>query len=305
MDAYLIEWLGAFLRVVHVISAIAWIGASFYFVWLDNSLEPQRAKSARPGVAGELWAMHGGGLYEVARYGLRPGEMPGKLHFFKWQAYATWLTGVALLVVTYYLHADTYLVGPKSGPHASGVAIGASVAFLLGGWGVYEALVRTPLARHGAAFALVMLGMVSGMSWLAFELFTPRAASVHTGALLATIMAGNVFVGIIPAQKAFLRDVEGGVEPDTERAGFAKLRSMHNNYLALPVVICMLSNHALFLHASESGWLLLVVVCGLSAIARHFFNLRSRGQTRPALLWGPLVALLAIAVGLATCRGPG
>ena len=298
MDAYLADWLTALLRVVHVIAGIAWVGASFYFVWLDSSLDPPPEWKARRGVAGDLWAIHGGGIYEVAKYRLGPEALPRRLHWFKWEAYSTWLSGSALLVVLYYLRAQTYLVGPDTWLDESGAAIGASMGYLVGGWIAYEALVRSPLSRSGALFAAVMVAVVAAMSWLAFGLFSPRAAFVHLGAFMATIMTANVFVGIIPAQKAFVRDVERGAEPDAARAAFAKLRSTHNNYFTFPVVICMVSNHSPFLYGQSWSWLLLVGLCGLSAVANHFMNLRNRGQLRPALLLGPLAALVAIAVGM-------
>ncbi len=306
MQAMMLEWLNAGFRLFHVVAAIAWIGASFYFIWLDLSLEePPRNKRDR-GVKGDLWSIHGGGIYEISKYRLAPPRMPATLHWFKWEAYTTWLTGSGLLVLLYYVQAQSYLVGNGSWLQSPGAAIGGSLCFLAAGQLIYEALVRSPLGQRGGRLAVALLAMLTLASWLAFQLFSARAAYVHMGALVGTWMAGNVFWGIIPAQKAFVADVGAGREPDPERARFAKLRSTHNNYLTLPVVFAMLSNHYPFLYGGEYAWLLLVVVGGLLAWIRHYFNLRHQGQHRPGVLVGAGVALVLVAILAAYAEhGPG
>ncbi|WP_077530999.1 urate hydroxylase PuuD [Vreelandella utahensis] len=306
MQGMMLEWLNAGFRLFHVVAAIAWIGASFYFIWLDLSLEePPRNKRDR-GVKGDLWSIHGGGIYEISKYRLAPPRMPETLHWFKWEAYTTWLTGSGLLVLLYYVQAQSYLVGNGTWLQSPAAAIGGSICFLAAGQLVYEILVRSALGRRAGTLAVALLVTLSLASWLVFQLFSARAAYIHMGALIGTWMAGNVFWGIIPAQKAFVADVGAGREPDPERARFAKLRSTHNNYLTLPVVFAMLSNHYPFLYGGEYAWFLLVVVGALLAWIRHFFNLRHQGQSRPGVLIGAGLALVCVALLTAFAEhGPG
>lgn len=296
MDGLILEWLNLAFRFFHVVAAIAWIGASFYFIWLDLSLrEPPQWKIDK-GVKGDLWAIHGGGIYEVAKYQLRPEVMPQKLHWFKWEAYSTWLSGTGLLILMYYLQAQTYLVGYNTLIQSPGLAVLASIGFLLCGQLIYEVLLRTALVKRGLVFALALLLVISLASYVAHCLFSPRAAYLHVGAMIATWMAGNVFWGIMPAQRKFIAAVSANEPPDTHAMGFAKLRSTHNNYLTLPVIFCMLSNHYSFIYGHQYSWVALVAI-GLSlAWARHFFNLKHLGVVKPYILVTSVVALLAIAV---------
>ena len=293
-NGLVLEWLNLAFRFFHVVAAIAWIGASFYFIWLDLSLrEPPKWKTDQ-GVKGDLWAIHGGGIYEVAKYSLRPQVMPQKLHWFKWEAYSTWLSGTGLLILMYYLQAQTYLVGYNTLIQSPGLAVVASISFLLGAQLIYELLLRTSLVKNGLAFALVLLLLIGAASYLAHCLFSPRAAYLHIGAMIATWMAGNVFWGIMPAQRKFIAAVTNNETPDTCAMAFAKLRSTHNNYLTLPVVFCMLSNHYPFIYGHEYAWLALVAI-GLSlAWARHFFNLKHLGVVKPYILVTSLIALIFI-----------
>ncbi len=294
MDGLILEWFNLAFRFFHVVAAIAWIGASFYFIWLDLSLREPPPWKAEQGVKGDLWAIHGGGIYEVAKYHLRPQVMPQKLHWFKWEAYSTWISGSCLLLLMYYLQAKTYLVGYNTLIQSPGLAVAASVGFLLGAQLIYELLLRTPLVKRGLAFGLVLLLLISAASYLAHCLFSPRAAYLHVGAMIATWMAGNVFWGIIPAQRKFLTAVTNNEAPDGCAMAFAKLRSTHNNYLTLPVVFCMLSNHYPFIYGHEYAWLALVAI-GLSlAWARHFFNLKHLGMVKPYILVTSLIALIFI-----------
>lgn len=295
MEAMILEWLNLAARGLHVVAGIAWIGASFYFIWLDLSLgEPPEAKRER-GVAGDLWAIHGGGIYEISKYRLGPPRMPEFLHWFKWEAYTTWISGSLLLVLLYYVQAESYLVGMDAWIQGPAVVIGASIAFLAAGQLAYEGLLRTSLVGRGLVFAVALLLLTAAASWLAHQLFSARAAYLHVGAMVATWMAGNVFWGIIPAQKQFVAAASEDRSPDAELARFAKLRSSHNNYLTLPVVFAMLSNHYPFLYASDYGWVLLVAVGGLLAWLRHFFNLKHQGVVRLSTLILPLAGLVMVA----------
>lgn len=295
METLALEWATLLLRGVHIVTGIAWIGASFYFIWLDLSLEAPAPEKAARGLAGELWAIHGGGIYEVGKYRLKPPQMPERLHWFKWEAYSTWLSGVALLAVIYYLQPAKYLIGAASWLQTPAAAIVGSVAYLLGGLACYEAGMRSRLAgRQGFALAAGFAFLVAA-SWLAFELFAPRAAVLHVGALLATIMAGNVFHNIIPAQRALVAAAERGETPNPARAIAAKQRSTHNNYFTLPVVFCMICNHAAFVYAAPHSWLLTPAFAAALGWLRHYFNLKHQGAARPAVLAQAAIALLALA----------
>lgn len=302
MDALFLDWLTGLLRFLHVITAIAWIGASLYFIWLDLSLEQPSDDKAKRGLGGELWAIHGGGIYEVGKYRLAPPSMPSTLHWFKWEAYSTWLTGTALLIVYYYLRADTALVGAEGWVSTPAAAIVASVAYLLGGLAIYEAFIRSPLRASLPAQLIGLVTLLCAASWLAFELFAPRAAILHVGAVLATIMAANVFLGIIPSQKALVAAIEAGDTLDPEPAINAKHRSTHNNYLTLPVLLCMLSNHSAMLFSHPHAWLLVVALSLTAIVARHFFNAKHRGNLQPIYLIVAAIAFVAIAIAASVTR---
>lgn len=290
------DWLNLAVRWFHVVAGIAWIGASFYFIWLDLNLREPPAWKKDRGIKGELWAIHGGGIYEIGKYRLRPQVMPERLHWFKWEAYSTWLSGSLLLILLYYLQAKTYLIGADSWLDTPGQAIAASLIFIALGQVVYEVLLRTPLARRGLLFAAALLFVIAVASGLAQKLFSGRAAYLHVGAMIATWMAGNVFWGIIPSQKAFVAAVKNGREPDAHRAEFAKLRSTHNNYLTLPVIFCMVSNHYPFLYGHSYAWLLLVAVGVLLAWGRHYFNLKHQGTHKPWILASSGAGMVLVAV---------
>jgi len=294
MEGQLLEWLAFLVRWIHVIAGIAWIGASFYFIWLDQSLVPTTGEKAARGLKGELFAIHGGGIYEVGKYQLAPPQMPETLHWFKWEAYTTWLSGSALLIVLYYVRAQSYLIGADTWVQTPAAAITASVLYLLTLLGLYEATIRSPLKNRPLIFALLITIVVTLASWIAWQLFTPRAAMLHVGAALATIMAGNVFLGIIPAQRGLVAAIEQGLNPDAGPALLAKLRSTHNNYFTLPVLFCMLGNHAPFLYTGSMAWLMVVALALTAATARHFFNLRNQGRHQPGWLIGPALAFFAL-----------
>jgi uncharacterized membrane protein len=278
-----------------LITGIAWIGASFHFVWLDNSLQEPPDWKKEKGIKGDIWSIHGGGIYEFNKYSLAPPTWPVTLHWSKWEAYTTWITGTFLIVAVYYLQAQSFLVGPENWITDPTTAVFASVGFLGLGLGFYEIAVRSPLKHNSMIFAVIIVFYLAFLSWLATRLFSDRAAYLHVGAVMGTIMAGNVFLGIIPAQKSFVKAVEAGKEPDADLAAFAKLRSTHNNYFTLPVLFCMISNHYPFLYGHQYNWIILVYVMGVMAYARHFFNLRHRGIVNVWILVRAIFAFLVLA----------
>jgi uncharacterized membrane protein len=293
VDPYLTEWLDLLSRWLHVIAGIVWIGSSFYFIALDNHLRsPQDERDAEAGVGGEAWEIHGGGFYNVQKYRVAPRTLPEPLHWFKWEAYTTWLSGFALMVVLYYVDAETYLIDRDVADLSTGVAIAISVSLLAAAWVVYDILCRL-LAARPLVLAATLLVLVTLAAWGIGELFSGRAVYLQVGAMLGTMMVGNVFFVIIPAHWELVRAKQAGREPDPAANERAKLRSVHNNYLTLPVVFTMISNHFPFTYGRSYAWLILVVLLVIGAWVRHFFNLRHAGRTVWAI---PVTAALAIAV---------
>ena len=301
MDPYLRDVLDVLLRMLHVVAGIAWIGASFYFVRLDIALRPPKdPDDAAAGVAGEFWGVHGGGLYHSQKYRLAPAEMPEPLHWFKWEAYTTWLSGFALLVVLYYTDAGARLVDPSVADLETWQAIALSVAGMVLAWVVYDVLCRLLAERSETALAFVGVPLVAVTAWAAGRLFAPRAAFLEVGAMLGTIMAANVLLVIIPAHRKLVAAMEEGREPDPGPLLVAKSRSVHNNYLTLPVLFTMLAGHFAFTFAADQAWLVLVAVFVLTALIRVFFNRWHAGRRE---WWIPAVAGLAV-VGLALWLRP-
>jgi uncharacterized membrane protein len=301
MDPYLRDVLDVLLRMLHVIAGIAWIGASFYFVRLDLALRPpKRPEDAEAGVAGEFWGVHGGGLYHSQKYRLAPAEMPEPLHWFKWEAYTTWLSGFALFVVLYYTDAGTRLIDPSVADLSTASAIGLSLAGIALAWIVYDVLCRTVGTRSQAALAVVGTALVALAAWISGELFAPRAAYLQVGVMLGTIMAANVFLVIIPAHRKLVVAMEEKREPDAGPLLEAKNRSVHNNYLTLPVLFTMLAGHFAFVFGADDAWLVFVLIAVLTALIRVFFN---RWHTGQRVWWIPAVAAVAI-VGLALWLQP-
>ena len=294
MEAYLVDWLNLFFRWFHVIAGVAWIGASFYFVWLDLNLRTPPQWKQDKGIKGDLWAIHGGGIYEVAKYELEPEAMPKKLHWFKWEAYTTWLTGFALLCIMYYWGADQYLIDPSKMALTQLEAIGISLGFLVGGFVFYEALVKSPLQKTPKIFGAILFSGLIFAAYALGEIFSDRAAYLHVGALIGTIMTGNVLFGIMPAQRELVRAIEAGEKPDAKPAQFAKLRSTHNNYFTLPLIFIMISNHYTMTYGHEQAWLILALISFNAAFVRHYFNLKHQGQHQPWILVAGLVFLFAI-----------
>jgi uncharacterized membrane protein len=299
MDPYANEWLDFLARWLHVTAGIVWIGTSFYFVALDNHLRPpEEAGDSERGVGGEAWEVHGGGFYRIQKYRLAPPRLPEPLHWFKWEAYTTWLSGFALMVFLYYVNADTYLIDKSVAYLTPAAAIGISIGLLLVAWLVYDGLCR--LLRSELVLAAALLGLTTLAAWGASELFSGRAEYLQVGAMLGTIMAANVLVVIIPAHWELVHAKQAGREPDPVPAMRAKQRSVHNNYLTLPVVFAMLSNHFPATYGHSWSWLILIGLMAIGAWIRHFFNLRHTGRTVWAI---PVTAALAIA-GVAVAIRP-
>jgi uncharacterized membrane protein len=292
-DAYATDWLNLLTRWLHVIAGIVWIGSSFYFIALDNHLRPPKdPRDAEEGVGGETWEIHGGGFYNIQKYLVAPRVLPETLHWFKWEAYTTWLSGFALMIVLYYLNADTYLIDKSVADLSAGEAVAISVGLLAAAWVVYDLLCRL-LASRPLVLATVLLALITVAAWGIGHLFSARAMYLQVGAMLGTMMVGNVFFVIIPAHWELVRAKQAGREPDPAANERAKLRSVHNNYLTLPVVFTMLSNHFPFTYGHSYAWLILVVLLVIGAWVRHFFNLRHMGRTA---WWIPASAAVAIAV---------
>jgi uncharacterized membrane protein len=298
IDPYLRDWLDLLLRWLHVIAAIAWVGSSFYFVLLDQSLRfPKDVADREAGVGGELWEVHGGGFYHVQKYRVAPRELPDHLAWFKWEAYTTWLSGFALLVVLYWLDARAYLIDRSIADIGPWTAVAASAGMLVVAWLVYEVLCRL-LARHELLLAGAIAAGTTLAAWGTAELFSPRAAWLQVGAMLGTVMAANVLTVIIPAHWELIRAKQANREPDPAPGLEGKRRSVHNNYLTLPVLVTMLAGHFSFLTGRDFAWLILLGLMLVGAWVRHFFNLRHGGRTHWWMLGAAAAAVTVIAVVL-------
>jgi uncharacterized membrane protein len=295
IDPYLIDWLDLAFRFLHVIAAIVWIGTSFYFVALDNHLRPAKG---RDDLTGESWEIHGGGFYRIEKFRVTPPTIPEPLHWYKWEAYTTWLSGFALFVTLYYLQPRTYLIDTSVADISPAVAIGASIVLLAVGWLVYDGLCRTVGRRSERALAAIGVVLVTVTAYGVSHLLAPRAAYLQIGAMLGTIMVANVFFVIIPAHWELIRAKQAGREPDPAAGARGKQRSVHNNYLTLPVLFAMLSNHFAFTYTHSDSWLVLVCLMVIGAAIRHFFNLRHQGRNVWAIPVAAAIALAGIAVWL-------
>ena len=305
---YALDWANLLLRWAHVITAIAWVGSSFYFVWLDNTLtRPTDPALQGKGVGGELWAVHGGGFYNPQKYLGAPPTVPSNLHWFYWESYSTWLTGFALFTVLYLFNAGTFLIDKTVHNWGPVAAIHTALAFLAGFWLIYDVICRTlgkgPKgdARVGAAvFAVVVFA-----SWLACQLFAGRAAFLLVGAMIATAMSANVFFWIIPGQRKVVAAIQAGEPVDPVHGQRGKQRSVHNTYFTLPVLFAMLSNHAGWAHSHPHNWLVLVLVMLAGALIRQFFVARHKTELAGARApWGWAAAGVALLLGVAVWMAP-
>ena len=296
MEAHLLEWLNLSVRWVHMITGVAWIGASFYFVWLENNLNRVNPKS---GLAGDLWAIHGGGIYHLEKYKLAPPTMPDNLHWFKWEAYFTWMSGIALLCVVFYSNPTLYLLAPGStlsGPE--GVAIGIGSLFI--GWFVYSFLCDSALGKRPALLGFILFVLIIGAAYGFSKVFSGRGAYLHVGAIIGTIMVGNVFRIIMPAQRALVAAIAENRTPDPALPAKGLLRSRHNNYFTLPVLFIMISNHFPSTYGSQYNWLILAGIAVLAVLVRHYFNTRHDSHK---FAWTLPVAALGM-ICLAYVTGP-
>lgn len=290
------DWLSLFLRWFHVIAGVAWIGASFYFIWLDNSLRKPPQWKVDKGIKGDLWAVHGGGFYEIAKYQYGPEKVPETLHWFKWEAYTTWISGFLLLILIYYFGASAYLIDPSVNAISPTLAITLGLALIFGGLAIYEVACRSPLGNYPKAFALFFVTLLCLASWMATQWFSGRGAFIHVGALIGTIMAGNVFFKIMPAQRLMVKAVSEKRDIDPKWGEGAKLRSVHNNYLTLPLLFIMISNHYPMTYQHSQNWLVLVLIAVVSAWIRHFFNLKHLGTFKPSILVSGAIGMLLISI---------
>ena len=293
MEAHLHEWANLLVRWIHVITGIAWIGASFYFNWLENNLE-REGKAG--GIAGNLWAIHGGGFYFVQKYEVAPGRLPETLHWFKWEAYTTWMSGFALLIIVYYLNARTTLIDPSVADISPLAAAAIGVATLAVSWFVYDGLCRSPLATRPPLLAAVGFALLVLLAWALTHVFSGRGAYIHVGAAIGTCMVANVFRVIIPSQKALVRAMETGEPRDPALGKNALLRSRHNNYLTLPVLFIMISNHFPSTYGSQWNWAILAALMLISAGVRHYFNIRHLPGRKVWILPTAAVAMAALAI---------
>lgn len=305
MEAFLlnygVEWLNLLVRWLHLITGIAWIGASFYFVWLDNSIKPPKPGSdlEKQGVAGELWAIHGGGFYNPQKYLVAPKQLPVELHWFKWEAYSTWLSGFALLFIVYYFNASAMMIDKSVADLSTWQAIGIGLGTMVVGWTVYDLLCRSPLGQHDSLFGIVIFALIVLAAYALSKLLSGRAAYIHVGAMIGTIMVANVLMVIIPGQRKLVEAMKAGRSPDPVYGMRGKQRSVHNNYFTLPVLFIMISNHYAMTYNHAYNWLVLAAIMAAGVLIRHFFNLRHKGR----IAWGYPAAgvalLLAVAVAIA------
>ena len=296
LAGHIVEWLHLLTRWLHITAAIAWVGASFYFIALDHGLrEPSDERDRARGVGGESWEIHGGGFYRIEKFRVAPERLPGSLRWFKWEAYITWLSGFALLVLLYYVDPFRFLIDPTVRDLQGWQAVAASVAILAVGWVAYDVASRKledrPLVLAGVIVALTVLVVA-----VSTQLFSARAAYIQAGSTLGTWMAANVLFTIIPGQRELIRAKEAGRDPAAVFGLRGKQRSVHNNYLTLPVIFAMMSQHFPFTYGHAFGAAVLLGLMAAGATAQHWLNLRHRGQAEPALLWGAGAIVLAVAV---------
>ena len=305
MEVFLGEWANLLLRWAHLIVGIGWIGTSFYFMALDYSLS--KRERMNPGVLGTAWQVHGGGFYHVEKYTVAPSQLPSDLHWFKWEAYLTWVTGFGLMIVQYYLHASAYLIDPAVLPLSPWQAIAISLGSIFLGWAIYEGLCRSPFGQNTTLLALCVFALIVGASVLYTYVYSGRGAFVHVGALTGSIMATNVFAVIIPNQKKLIAQMLRGEAPDARYGAIGKQRSTHNNYLTLPVLVMMVSPHYPFLFSQAHAWMVVALILISGALIRHYLNRIDAGDDWGKYGWTAPVAAVALlaAIFVTAPRAPG
>jgi uncharacterized membrane protein len=302
-ESHLLEWLNIIVRLMHITFGIAWIGASFYFVFLENALN--RTKDVRDELAGNLWAIHGGGFYYLEKYKVAPKSIPKELHWFKYEAYFTWLSGFSLLFVVYYFNAKAFLIDENVMKLSSFAAISIGIGSFILAWLIYDLMCRSVLAKNQLAFLIVGCAIAAGFAWFYCHVFNARAAYIHFGAMLGSIMAGNVFFNIIPSQKAMVHAAKKGLPLDASLGKKAGMRSLHNNYFTLPVLFVMVSNHFPSTFGYSSPWLILFIITLGTAGVKHYLNLKEKKQLNIWVLPVSVVILLAAAFISAPAKNPG
>ncbi len=294
---FILDWLDLVIRWIHIIVGIAWIGTSFYFNWLDSRLD---RKIKDEDIDGELWSVHSGGFYHINKLKGPPKKFPKELHWFKWEAYTTWISGFALLVIVYYLNAETVMIDKNVYELNQSLAIIISLSFLLGSWFIYDFLCKSKLINHTILFTIICLFIATLLSYLLTKIYGSRAAYIHVGACLGTIMAVNVFRVIIPSQKNMVNAALSQKEPDLQRGIDAKTRSIHNNYITLPVLFIMISAHFPFTYGHKYNWLILLIISIIGASVRHYFNLRNKKENKvwilPSAALGMILLMLYVSI---------
>ena len=303
IDPQISEWISQILRWTHVITAIAWIGSSFYFIHLDLSLK--KREGLAEGVGGEAWQVHGGGFYNMRKYLVAPPELPRELTWFKWESYSTWISGFFLIVWVYYLHADLYTIDPAVRALQPWQAAAIGIGGIALSWLVYEGLCRSPLGRNGVVLGIALFVYVLAAAYAFTQVFNGRAAFLHTGAMIATWMSASVFFIIIPNQKKVVAELLAGRSPDPRLGKEAKLRSTHNNYLTLPVIFLMLSNHYPLAWSSRHAVAIIGLIVVTGAAIRHFFNSQHAGKGSPWWTWAVAAWCMALAIWLSITGKPG
>ena len=295
MEAYLIDWFSLFGRWLHMITGIAWIGSSFYFVWLDNHLlAPRDERDVEQGVGGEVWSVHGGGFYHAQKYRVAPSELPAVLHWFKWEAYSTWLSGIFLMALIYWYGAEVYLIDSSLADLSRGVAVSIGIGALVAGWVIYDLLCRSPLGRNDRALGAAVSVLTAVAAWGLCQVFSGLGAFIHFGAMLGTIMVANVFFVIIPGQRALVEATRRGETPDPAPGIKAKQRSVHNTYFTLPVLFVMISNHYATTFGHEYNWIILLAISLAGALIRVYFVARHSSKPSPLPLVAAGTILLAV-----------
>jgi uncharacterized membrane protein len=294
MQGFTMEWLNLIIRWVHVVAGIMWIGASFYFIFLENNLN--RTENVREELAGNLWAIHGGGFYFLEKYKVAPKVVPKNLHWFKYEAYFTWMSGFALLAVVYYFDARAFLIDAEKFNLSPAQAICISAGSIVVGWIIYDRMCKSALASNLALFTITGFLVLSAFAFFFLTVFNSRAAYIHVGALIGTLMTWNVYFVIIPSQKSLVRAAVTGKPLDPSMGKKAGERSLHNNYFTLPVIFIMISNHFPSTFGNKFNWILLVGVCLASAGIKHYWNLRDRGEKSTWILPVSVVALISLAL---------
>ena len=301
MEAYIIDWLSLAGRWLHLITGIAWIGASFYFVWLDDHLlAPRDPKDVERGIGGEVWSVHGGGFYQAQKFKVAPAFLPEPLHWFKWEAYWTWLSGIFLLALIYWYGAEIYLIDPSVAGLSKPIAIAIGIGTIVLGWLVYDLLCKSKLGQNDALLGAVVFLFTVLVAYGLCQVFSGRGAYIHYGAMLGTIMVANVFFVIMPGQRELVNATKEGRTPDPAPGLKAKQRSVHNTYFTLPVLFVMISNHYALTYGHKYNWLILIIISLVGALIRVYFVARHKGRASPL----PLAAAAVLTLGLAAAITP-